>query len=271
MASTSDRSMFSSGQPGAVEARHVDARGRAVEPHDVGLQALEAARRDLGAGPLDVGQRADRVEAGPVLDPVGETDPPGAAMRPVEPQPVAHRAAEQLVHRNAERLCLDVDEGVLDRGDRLLVDAVGGLPGQAVQEGGDLLDWPRIHADQPLAQSPDDAAQALGAEILHELRPADQAVVGGDLQEREIPPAGVAVQVLDFGDPHDVLLRRCGDVRADRMRFQEPRRRAARWLFTRGRMHAPRAVRTRTALMTNWKDSKCTSCGSEAAASAARA
>ncbi len=131
-------------------------------------------------------------------------------MRPVEAQPVAHRATQQLIHRDAERLRLDVHQGVLDGGDRLLVDAVGGLAGQAVQEGGDLLDRPRVHADQPLAQPPDDAAQALGAEILHELRPADQAVVGGDLQEREIPPAGVAVQVLDLDDAHDVPLRVLG-------------------------------------------------------------
>jgi hypothetical protein len=86
-------------------------------------------------------------------------------------------------------LRLDVDESVFDGGDRLLVNAVGGLAGQAVQEGGNFLDRSRIYTNQPLTQSPDDATHAFGAEILHELRPADQTVVGGDFQEREITPA----------------------------------------------------------------------------------
>ena len=77
-----------------------------------------------------------------------------------------------------KRLGLEVDQRVLDRGDRLLVDAARRLAGHAVQEGGDLLDRPRVHADQPLAQPADDAGQALGAVSLHELRPADQALVG---------------------------------------------------------------------------------------------
>jgi hypothetical protein len=100
-------------------------------------------------------------------------------------QPVAHRAAQQLIHWNAERLRLDVDKGVFDGGDRLMVDAVWGLACQAMQKRSDFLDWPRIHANQPLAQSLNDATQALGAEIFQKLGPGDQAVVGGDLQERE--------------------------------------------------------------------------------------
>ena len=91
-----------------------------------------------------------------------------------------------------------------------ILDAVAELVGVGMlraSEGGDFFDRSRIHADQSLAQSPDDATQALGTEILHELGPADQAFVGGDLQKREIPPAGVAVKVLDFDDAHDVPLR----------------------------------------------------------------
>src|SRR5208337_694431 len=41
-----------------------------------------------------------------------------------------------------------------------------------------------------------------GAVALQILRPADQTVIGGDLQEGEIAPARVAMQVLDRGDTH---------------------------------------------------------------------
>jgi hypothetical protein len=54
-------------------------------------------------------------------------------MRPVDRNAVAQLAAEQLVDRHAERLTLDVQEGVLDGGDRLAHHAaarLGRLGGQ---------------------------------------------------------------------------------------------------------------------------------------------
>jgi hypothetical protein len=90
-----------------------------------------------------------------------------------------------------------------------------GLPGQPVQERGDLLHRPRVHADDPLAQLLDDGAEPLGAEILQEFRPADQTIVGRDLQEGKVAPAGGAVQVLDLGDVHGCFLPQiCSDGRA---------------------------------------------------------
>ena len=170
------------------------------------------ACRDLGAGLLDIGQRADRVPPSPFLDPIGEANAPRAAMRPIQRQAIANGAAEHLADGNAERFGFDVDERVFDGGDRLLVHAAGGLKGHDVQEGDILLDRARIQADQPFSQPTDDGAQAFGAEILHEFRPPDDACVGGNFQKRKIPPTSVTVQVLDLHNPHGASPVRVGGM-----------------------------------------------------------
>ena len=124
-------------------------------------------------------------------------------MRPVEPQSVAHRAAQHLVDRHPQGLGLDVDERVFDRRDRHLVDAARRLPGRRIEPRGDALDRARVVADQrALGELVDDRAQPLRAIALHVFRPADKALVGGDLQKRVDPPAGVAMQVFDLDDLH---------------------------------------------------------------------
>src|SRR5690348_3958747 len=123
-------------------------------------------------------------------------------MRPVDLQPIAEGAAQHLVYRDAERFRLDVDQRVLDRGDRLGVDAAGGLDRCRVKLLRDPLDRPRVLPDQPLAKSFDYRAEAERAVTLHELRPADDALVGADLYKRAYPPPGVAVEGLDLGDFH---------------------------------------------------------------------
>ena len=168
------------------------------------LRPLKPFVLHLGAEPHDVVEVADRLDPDPVPSScVGVARPVGAAMRPVDLQPVADRPAEHLVDRHAERLGLDVDQRVLDRGDRHRVDAAGGLPGRGVEIGRVALDRPRVLPDQPLAELADDAGQPLRAIALHVFRPADDALVGGDLQKRIDPPAGVAMQVFDRGDFHD--------------------------------------------------------------------
>ena len=98
------------------------------------FEPLEALAPDLLAERHDVVERAHRVDPGPFLDMVGMAGAVGAAMRPVELQPVAHRAAEQFIDRHAQRLGLDVDERIFDRGDRHLVDAARRLPGRRVEK-----------------------------------------------------------------------------------------------------------------------------------------
>src|SRR2546430_17677720 len=84
---------------------------------------LEALALDLLAERDDVVQRAHRIDPGPFLDAIGIAGAIGAAMRPIDLQPITHRAAEHFIDRHPECLCLDVDKRVLDRGDRHLVDA----------------------------------------------------------------------------------------------------------------------------------------------------
>jgi hypothetical protein len=174
-----------------------------VEADQVGLEPLEALASDLLAERDDIVQGAHGIDPGPFLDPVGIAGAIGAAMRPVDLQPVAHRAAEHLIDRHAERLRLDVDKRILDRRDRHLVDAARRLPRRGVEQGRDRLDRTRVAADQePLGELLDHAGQALGAIAFHVFRPADDALVGGDLQKGIDPPAGVAMQVFDLGDFH---------------------------------------------------------------------
>src|SRR3546814_15704328 len=61
-------------------------------------------------------------------------------------------------------------------------------------------------ADHPLRHLLDDGGDTRRAEALVELAPADDAVLGGQLDEVIVPPAGVAVQRLDLGDLHGLLL-----------------------------------------------------------------
>ncbi len=129
-------------------------------------------------------------------------------MRPIELQAVAHRTAEHLVDRHAQGLGFDVDERVLDRGDRHLVDPAGSLPRRGVEMGAVALDRPRVLSDQEaLGELQDDPGQPLRAVALHVFGPPDNALVGGDFEKRIDAPAGVAMQVFDLDDFHRRFLK----------------------------------------------------------------
>src|SRR6185295_15008406 len=63
-----------------------------------------------------------------------------AAARPIDRHPVAQRAAEQLIDRNAERLALDVETGIHDRSDGVRGEPAGGRPRLGVQRRIDAAD-----------------------------------------------------------------------------------------------------------------------------------
>src|SRR5712691_11175073 len=98
---------------------------------------------------------------------LGVARPIGAAMRPVEEEPVADRPAEQLIDRDAQGLCLDVDERILDGADRLGIEPAGRLPRCGVEQRRDALHGPRVLTDETLAEPLDNAAEALRAITLH--------------------------------------------------------------------------------------------------------
>ena len=126
-------------------------------------------------------------------------------MRPVDPDPVAHLAAEQHVARHAERLGLGVEQRVLDRAETLGDDPARCRPGQRDKArrrcARDRTGWPTTRGCQPL----DDRGDAGRAETLVELAPADDAVIGRELQEVVIAPAGIGAQHFKPGDFHSPL------------------------------------------------------------------
>src|SRR4029079_8418235 len=173
---------------------------------DVGLERGEALLAHLAPHGLD----AVEIDDGGLV-PGGMIDAPRSAMRPVDPEPVAHLAAEQLVAGYAEGLGLGVEQGVLDGAQRLADDAARAGPGGAEEVGVDALVLAHRLADDPRRQPMDDRLDAGRPEPLRELAPADDAAVGAELDEVVVAPAPIAAERLDCRDLHCALLMLVSD------------------------------------------------------------
>src|SRR5262245_16445999 len=90
----------------------------------------------------------------------------GSAVRPVEAELVTHGATQHLAYGYAKRLCLYVDERVLDRRDRLLDQAARRLTRFCVEVCRDAFDRSRVLADQGLGKLQYDASEPLRAVAL---------------------------------------------------------------------------------------------------------
>ena len=88
------------------------------------------------------------------------------------------------------------------------VDAARCHPPHRLHQRDVRLDRARVLADQHRREPLDDLGHAQPAEALVVLAPADQSLVGRDLQEIERPPAAVGVQRLNRRDLHSCLLAR---------------------------------------------------------------
>src|SRR6185437_1816394 len=86
--------------------------------------------------------------------------------------------------------------------DRLLVQSPARLPCQHVQVLSDLVVAAWIAADQHRRQAVYYVRQADAAEALIELGPADDPVIGHDLEKGEHPPAGIGLQCLHLSNLH---------------------------------------------------------------------
>ena len=197
-------------RPAVEEARHGAKAGAELGPARqqvarIGLQRLEAALDDGAAKLPDVVEAAHRRKAPFVLEQVAPPDAPAAAMRPVERDALAERTAEQRIDRNAQRLRLDVEAGILDHRDGLRVQPAMGHARHRVQRRADASDLARVHADHDVGKLAQQRRQPAGAIAFVVFGPADEAVVGHDLQEREDAPARVGMQVLKARDPHHRL------------------------------------------------------------------
>lgn len=126
-------------------------------------------------------------------------------MRPVETNPIAHLAAEKRMAGNAQGPGLGVEERVLDRPHRLSDDTAGGRPRGAIEGLVDALVSAHGLADDKRGKPLDHRPDAGGAEPLVELAPAHHPVVGGQLDEMIVAPAGVAGQRRDACNLHGSL------------------------------------------------------------------
>ena len=129
-----------------------------------------------------------------------------SAVRPVRPDPVADRAAEQRVGREARRLAREVDARVLDRRDGLRHQAAGADPRHRPQVTGQPRERLGIAAEDVRRQRLDDAGEPGAPRRLEVLRPADEAGVGLQPEVGDRPPAPVGVHGPETGDSHRTRL-----------------------------------------------------------------
>ena len=167
-------------------------------------------------------------------------------MRPVQAHAIAHRSAEQLVDRHLQRASLQVEQPVLDGADGLLHDAARRLATNRLHQRHVRLERARVFADQIWREALDDGVQAGPAEGLVELAPADQAVVGSDLQIVEVAAARVGLHGFNALDLHALLLPRWIDrARSGGRPLRRPADLAGGDDVDRCRPEAPRGARYR--------------------------
>src|SRR5262249_18808337 len=142
------------------------------------------------------------------VEKVGAARSDHAAAGPVDRHALAHRAAEQVMDRDAERLAPDVETGIEDCAGGVLVEAARDRAGERIERGLDAADRARVLADQELAHAVDRGGDA-GAAMLLELRPAGEARVGAHLEERVDFPAAIDVKLLEFDDLHALARLPC--------------------------------------------------------------
>src|SRR6516225_8863483 len=104
--------------------------------------------------------------------------------------------------RYLERLGLGVEQSVLDGPEPLADDPTGGRPGQAIELGIYPLMVEDGLSDNPPGEPLDDGADPGRTKSLVELAPTDYAVVGRQLQEMIVSPAGVAAKNFQPLDLH---------------------------------------------------------------------
>ena len=191
------RSTLSSGSNGEPKPGRQPCGLPSVVDEDVGLQRREASFRAPRAPIALTPSRS--VMAG--LYQLGMVDAPGRAVRPVDPDAVAHLAAEQLVAGHAQRLGLGVEQRVLDGAERLRHHAAGGRPRRgntAPRRSARAATtfWPTTRAASRSIAAPTPGAPKPSSNSLQPTMPSSV----DDLDEVVVAPAGVAGERLDASD-----------------------------------------------------------------------
>src|SRR6218665_826333 len=130
------------------------------------------------------------------------THPPMRIPAPPAPAvggpPVAPQAAEQLVYRDAERLALDVPQGLIDAGDGAHEDRSATVKARTVHHLPEVIDACRVLPDQVRLQFMHCRLNGARMAFDHRFAPADEALVRLDAQEHPTRRHPVGRQLRDF-------------------------------------------------------------------------
>ncbi len=124
-----------------------------------------------------------------------------AANPRVHPDPVAHLAAEQRMHRHAQRLAVDIPQRLVDPGQRAHQHRPAAVETAAIQHVPVILDQARILADEVVGQLLHRGGHGMRAALHDGFAPAADARIGIDADEQ---PAWRHEIRRDGGDLHGV-------------------------------------------------------------------
>ena len=184
--------------------------GHVLQRHGVGLDGGEAAVEDLLGQSPQVVRRLDLRHAEQFC--VACTR--AATVGPVEPKLVPHLAAEQLPHRRAEGFAANVPQGGVDAGHGLVGDPARLALGPPREIPPDVFGLHRITANDHLAQELDHLRDDGRGIPVAAIPPADDALVGLDLDERPWPERSIHQERRDAGDLHPARFPRVVDRRS---------------------------------------------------------
>ena len=112
---------------------------------------------------------------------------------------VTAAAAQQLIHRRAELLALDIPKRLLDTADAGGQDGAAAIESRAVHGLPEVFNAHGVRADEHRAQFVDRHLDRASTAFQHGFAPADDALVGRDLQEH---PSGLDMEGFQVCDLH---------------------------------------------------------------------
>ena len=171
----------------------------ARDPRDHRIQLGVAVEKGelLGRQHLDGGEALGRDLLGALDDRLG----PVAADPAIDPHLLAHRPAQQRMHRLVQHLALDVPQRLVDARQRAHMNGAAAIKAAAIQHRPMILDRRRVFADQIVGQFGDTGRHGFGAAFHHRLAPAGDARIGLDLEEQ---PARRHHKGGELGDFHEI-------------------------------------------------------------------
>src|SRR5215211_656817 len=136
----------------------------------------------------------------------GMVDAPARTVRPVDGNDIPLLPAKQIVDGHAQGLGFGVQQRVLDGTERLSAQSVRSWSRGGRKGGVETLMVVYCLADKSVSIALDDGREPGGPEGLVEFAPADDPVVGDELEKVIVTPSGIAGQRFDPLDFHRLEL-----------------------------------------------------------------